>query len=258
VPHFEKMLYDNAQLCEVYALAFGDTKKPLYKRILQQTLAFVAREMTSPEGAYYSALDADSEGEEGKFYVWTDKEIDSALAGASDARLFKRVYGLNDPANFETTYHILVLKKPLAEQAKDLKLSEDELEAKLVPLRQRLLEARAKRPRPFLDTKVLTAWNGQMIAGAALAGQALGEKKYVEMAAKAADFILKNLRTRDGRLLRSYGAAPGQKSEARLNGYLDDYAYLVHGLLCLHDVTSEARYLDEAKALTDTMVKFLC
>jgi uncharacterized protein YyaL (SSP411 family) len=256
VPHFEKMLYDNAQLCEVYARAYADTKKPLYRRVVQQTLDFVAREMTSPDGAFYSALDADSEGEEGKFYVWTVKEVNAALAGATDLKLFRQVYGLDGPANFESKYHILVLKKPLAEQAKELKLSEEELEGKLAPLGLKLFEVRAKRPRPFLDTKVLTAWNGEMIAGAAVAGQLLGEKKYIEMASKAADFLLKNLRTKDGRLLRTYGAAPGRKAEARLNGYLDDYAYLVHGLLCLHDATGAARWLDEAKALTEVMVKF--
>jgi uncharacterized protein len=255
VPHFEKMLYDNAQLCEIYALAYAQTKKPLYKRVLQQTLGFLEREMTSPEGAFYSALDADSDGEEGLFYVWKDKELDSILSDPASIKLFKEVYGADEPANFEMTYHILVLKKSLAERARDLKLSEEELEAKLLPLRTKLFEARAKRPRPFLDTKVLTGWNGQMIAGAALAGQALGEKKAIEMAAKAADFLLKNLRTKEGRLLRSYGAAPGQKAEGRLNAYVDDYAYLVHGLLTLHDVTGEARWLDAAKTLTDTMIK---
>jgi uncharacterized protein YyaL (SSP411 family) len=255
VPHFEKMLYDNAQLLEVYARAFRETKKPEYRRVLEQTLAFVAREMTSPDGAFYSALDADSEGEEGRFYVWTKKEIDAVLTEKADADLFRQVYGAERAPNFEEKYHIPILPLPLAEQAKEMKLSEADLEAKLAPLRQRLFEARAKRPRPFLDTKVLTAWNGQMIAGAALAGQALGDQKAVAMATRAADFVLKNLRSKDGRLLRTYGAAPGQKAEARLNAYLDDYAFLVHGLLCLHDVTGEGRWLDEATALTDTMVK---
>ncbi len=255
VPHFEKMLYDNAQLCELYALAFAETKKPLYQRVLRQTLGFIAREMTSPEGAFYSALDADSEGEEGKFYIWTPKEVDTVLAGQTGLGLFKKVYGLSEPANFESRYHILCLKKSLADRAKELKRSEEELDQQLSPLRQKLFEVRAKRPRPFLDTKVLTAWNGQMIAAAALAGQALGDPKAIAAAGKAADFILKNLKTQDGRLLRTYGSAPGQKAEARLNGYLDDYAYLVHGLLTLHDVTGEGRFLDEARTLTETMVK---
>jgi uncharacterized protein YyaL (SSP411 family) len=256
VPHFEKMLYDNAQLCEVYADAYRRTKNPLYKRVLEGTMAFVARELTAPEGGFYSALDADSEGEEGKFYVWTAKQIDDALADKEGAALFKKVYGADGEPNFEGKYHILVLARPLAETAKGLKMSEAELEARLAPLRQKLLAARAKRARPFLDTKVLTAWNGQMIAGAARAGEALGDKAHIDRAVRAAEFVLKTMRTRDGRLLRTYGAAPGQKAEARLNGYLDDYAFLVHGLLTLHDVTKEQRWLDEAKALTDTMVKY--
>ncbi|HZY86719.1 MAG TPA: thioredoxin domain-containing protein [Gemmataceae bacterium] len=256
VPHFEKMLYDNAQLCEVYADAYRRTKSLLYKRVLEGTMAFVARELTAPEGGFYSALDADSEGEEGKFYVWTGKEIDAVLTDKEDAALFKKVYGADGKPNFEEKYHILVLAKPLAETAKGLKLTEGQLEARLAPLRQKLLAARSKRVRPFLDTKILTAWNGQMIAGAARAGGALGDKAHTDRAVRAAEFVLKTLRTRDGRLLRTYGAAPGRKAEARLNGYLDDYAFLVHGLLTLHDVTKDKRWLDEAKALTATMVKY--
>ncbi|HEV3236784.1 MAG TPA: thioredoxin domain-containing protein [Gemmataceae bacterium] len=255
VPHFEKMLYDNAQLAEIYALAFRTTKKEQYKRVLQETLGFVARELTSPDGAFYSALDADAEGEEGKFYVWTEKEIDAILTDKSDGELFKKVYGVEGPVNFESKFHILILSRSLADAAKEHKTTEDQLEAKLAPLRKRLFDVRAKRPRPFLDTKVLTAWNGEMIAGYALAGQILGEKAYVDAARKAADFILKNCRTKEGRLLRSYGARPGEKAEARLNAYLDDYAYFVHGLLNLHDATKEAKWLDESKVLTEQMIE---
>jgi uncharacterized protein YyaL (SSP411 family) len=258
VPHFEKMLYDNAQLCEVYAEAYQTTKKAQYRRVLEQTIAFIAREMTSPEGGFYSALDADAEGEEGRFYVWTTKEIDAALGDADKSVVseFKRDYGLNGEPNFESNYLILTLPLPLAERAKDLKLTEEQLDARLAPLRDKLFQLRAKRPRPFLDTKILTAWNGQMIAGLAVAGQVLGDKKAVDRATRAADFILKTMRTDQGRLLRSYGAAPGQKAEARIPGYLDDYAFLVHGLLCLYDATKEKRWLEEAKRLTDSMVQF--
>jgi hypothetical protein len=256
VPHFEKMLYDNAQLCEVYADAYRRTKNPLYKRVLEGTMAFVERELSAPEGGFYSALDADSEGEEGKFYVWTGKQIDEALGNKDDAALLKKVYGADGKPNFEEKYHILVLAKPLGETAAGLKMTGEQLEAQLAPLRAKLLAARAKRARPFLDTKVLTAWNGQMIAGAARAGEALGEKKYIDRAVRAAKFVLREMRTPDGRLLRSYGAAPGRKPAARLNAYLDDYAFLVHGLLTLHDVTKDKQWLDEAKALTDTMVKY--
>jgi uncharacterized protein len=254
VPHFEKMLYDNAQLLEVVAGAYQSTKNPAYQRVLRQTLAFVEREMTDPNGGFYSALDADADGEEGQFYVWTDKEINAALANKDDAALFKKVYGADGEQNFESK-RILVLPTSLADRAKELKTTPDQLEARLSPLRQKLLDMRAKRPRPFLDTKILTAWNGEMIAGEALAGQALGDKKPIETAARAADFLLTHMRAKDGRLLRTYGAAPGQKAAARLKGYLDDYAYLVHGLLCLHDATGDNRWLDEAKSLTDVMIQ---
>jgi uncharacterized protein YyaL (SSP411 family) len=252
VPHFEKMLYDNAQLVEVYADAYRATKNPFYRKVVQETLAFVGRELTSPDGAFYSALDADAEGEEGKPYVWTTKEIDAVLGG-QDAELFKQVYG--GKTNFEERFIILTLSSAVTDKATELKLTPEQLESRLVPLRQKLFAVRAKRPRPFLDTKVLTSWNGEMIAGYAVAGEALGDKRYVATATRAADFLLKTMRTQDGRLLRSYGAAPGQAAAARLNGYLDDYAYLVHGLLCLHDADGDKKWLDAAKALTDVIIQ---
>jgi uncharacterized protein YyaL (SSP411 family) len=255
VPHFEKMLYDNAQLVEVYAREYRATKEPLYRRVVQETLAFIGREMTSPDGAFYSALDADSDGAEGQFYVWTDAEIAGALPTPADAALIRSVYGADGKPNFEGKSHIFVLPQPLAEKARELKMTEAELNARLAPLRQRLLAARCWRPQPFRDTKVLTSWNGQMIAGYAVAGQALAEPRYVETASRAADFLLKRLRTPEGRLLRTFAARPGQSGEARLNGYLEDYAYLAHGLLCLHDATKERRWLEEARSLTDTMVR---
>jgi uncharacterized protein YyaL (SSP411 family) len=254
VPHFEKMLYDNAQLVEIYVTAYRQTKKPQYRRVIEETLAFVAREMTSPEGAFYSALDADSNGEEGRFYVWTDEEMDAVLKNKAEADLVKAIYGADGVANFEAKYHVFVLPRPLSEAAKDRKLTEEQLRQQLAPPLKKLFEARSQRVRPFLDTKVLTSWNGEMIAGYAVAGRALEEPKYIQTAARAADFVLKKLRTDDGRLLRTYGAAPGGKAEARLKAYLDDYAYLVHGLLCLHDATNEAKWLDAAKTLTDKMV----
>ncbi len=262
VPHFEKMLYDNAQLLEAYAQAYEETKNPLYQRVLQETVAFVKRELTAPEGGFYSALDADSEGAEGRFYVWTEKDLAEALQKPEDVELVKRVYSTNDKPNFEEKYFIPLLPRPLGETAKGMNLTEEELTARLEPLRRRLFEVRAKRERPFLDTKVLTSWNGQMIAGLALASRAIGKSQpapapnpYVNDAVRAADFVLRNLRTADGRLLRTWSTVPGQPGAAKLNAYLDDYAYLVHGLLCLHDATGHARWLDEAKALTEVMVK---
>jgi uncharacterized protein YyaL (SSP411 family) len=256
VPHFEKMLYDNAQLVRVYARAYGTSHAPPYRRVVQETLVFVSRELTAPEGGFYSALDAETGGEEGRYYVWTDQEIADALGDKADVDLVKKVYGADHGLNFESKYHIFVLPKPLAETAKELKLGEEELAARLAPLRQKLLDARARRSRPFRDTKILTGWNGQMIAGYAVAGQELHEPRYVEAAARAADFVLHTLRTKDGRLLRTFAAQPGQAGVARLNAYLEDYAYLVDGLLSLHDATEETKWLDEAKALTEVMVTF--
>jgi uncharacterized protein YyaL (SSP411 family) len=256
VPHFEKMLYDNAQLVEDYSQAYRATPNPLYRRIVDETLAFVAREMTSPEGAFYSALDADSSGVEGLFYVWTDAQINATLSNPDDAALVKKVYGADGPPNFERKYHILVRTRPLAEVAAELKLSEAQLQDRLALLRARLFDGRARRVRPFLDTKILTAWNGQMIAGYATAGKALQEPRYIAAAVRAAEFVLKNLRTKEGRLLRTYGLRDGKTPTARLNAYLDDYTFLVHGLLCLHEATGEQRWLTEARALTDTMVQF--
>jgi uncharacterized protein YyaL (SSP411 family) len=254
VPHFEKMLYDNAQLLEVYARAWNQTRKPLYKGIAEETMEFIRREMTSPEGGFYSALDAETGGEEGRFYVWTDEEIAQALPNKDDAAFVRSVYGADAGANFETRYHILFWPRPLAETAQALALTQEQLTSRLAPLRRRLLDARAGRPRPFLDTKILTAWNGQMIAGLAVAGQILTESSAITAAERAADFVLGNLRGAHGRLHRTYGARPGMHGEARLNAYLDDYAYLVRALLCLHDATGKRKWLDEAKALNDIMV----
>lgn len=246
VPHFEKMLYDNAQFVELYADACRADPRPEYKRVIAETLEFVRRELTSPDGAFYSALDADSEGEEGRFYVWTSKELDDALGAGEDARLFKKVYSAEQP-NFEGKYHVLRLARASADEP---------TLARLAPLRAKLLEARAKRERPFLDTKVLTGWNGQMIAAYARAGEVLKEPKYVAAAVKAADFLLTRMRTTDGRLMRVYAAKPGGQPEARGPAFLEDYAFLVHGLLTLHDATGEARWLDESKALTALMLKW--
>ncbi len=246
VPHFEKMLYDNAQLVELYADTYKADPKPAYKRVIAETLGFVAREMTSPDGAFYSALDADSEGEEGRYYVWTTKELDDALGGGEDAALFKRVYGVSQP-NFEGKYHVLRLADPPADEPTI---------ARLAPLRAKLLAARSKRERPFLDTKVLTGWNGQMVAAYARAGEVLKEPKYIQSAERAADFLLSKMRAKDGRLLRVYAAKPGEKPEARGPAFLEDYAFLVHGLLNLHDTTGQAKWLDGAKALSDLMTRW--
>ncbi len=254
VPHFEKMLYDNAQLVELYSEAFRTDPNPLYKRVVAETLAYTKREMTSPEGGFYSALDADSNHKEGEFYVWTSDEIKAILGNDSDVSFFRAVYGVTVP-NFEEKHHILKLPKPVAEIAKEMKISEAELLARLEPLKAKLMAVRAKRERPFLDTKIITSWNGQMIAGYAKAGEVFKEKSFTDAAIKSADFLLKSMRTKEGRLLRLYAAVPGEKPTPRGNGYLEDYAFLIHGLLNLYDATSDKKWLDEAKALTDTAMK---
>jgi hypothetical protein len=255
VPHFEKMLYDNAQLVELYADAYRVTPDPIYKRVVAETLSFVAREMTGPDGGFYSALDADSNGVEGEFYVWTPDDIKAALGNDADAGFVMAVYG-GDAPNFEDKFHIFRLPKPTADLAKELKLTEAELLAKLEPVKAKLLAHRAKRVRPFLDTKVITAWNGQMMAAYARAGEVFKEKAYLDTATRAADFLLTKLRDKDRRLLRLYAAVPGEKPAARGNAFLDDYAFLLHGLLTLHDATGEKKWLDESKTVADTLIKW--
>ncbi len=246
VPHFEKMLYDNAQLVELYAEAYRQKPNEHYRRVIAETLAFVAREMTAPEGWFYAALDADSEGKEGEFYVWTAKELDAILGSDDDAKLFRQVYALEKP-NFEEKQFILRLAKPLAD-AEQLK--------KFEPLKQKLFDVRAKRPRPFLDTKLITAWNGQMIGAYAKAGEVLKEPKYTQAAVKATEFLLKNLRNSDGRWLRIYAAKPGEKPSARVPAFLDDHAFLIQGLLNVHAATGEPKWLAEATKLSELQNKW--
>jgi uncharacterized protein YyaL (SSP411 family) len=256
VPHFEKMLYDNGQLAEIYAQAYAKTKDPLYRRVVEETLAYVRREMLSPEGAFYSSQDAETHHEEGRFYVWTEQEIDDALPNKDEAKLARKVFGADEPPNFEGKYHIFTLRRPLADVAADLKLTAAEAQARLAVVKRKLFEARGKRERPFVNRIAYTSWSGLMIAGFAEAGRALKEPAHVATAARAADFILARQVTKDGRLLHAYGAQPGKAPAAQGNGYLEDYAYLVHGLLALHEATGEKKWLDRARGLTDTMIRF--
>jgi uncharacterized protein YyaL (SSP411 family) len=210
---------------------------------------FVLREMTGEGGGFYAALDAESEHEEGKFYRWDKSEVEQALTPEEFA-IFAFCYGLDGAPNFEEKFYAPQLPRTLAELASQKKLSEAELEAQLVPIRQKLFEIRAKRPRPLTDTKVLTADNGLMIGGLADAGRILKEPRYVAAAEKAAEFVLTKLRQEDGRLYRTYGGG-----QAKLNGYLNDYAFLADGLIRLHQASGEARWLDEAEALTRKQIE---
>ena len=253
VPHFEKMLYDNAQLVELYSQAYMLNADPLDKRVVAETLAFMKREMMNQEGGFYSALDADSNHKEGEFYVWTVEEIKAVLGNDADVAFLFGVYGVTTP-NFEGKFHILRLPKPLPEIAKDRTMTEEQLLAKLEPLKKKLFEVRAKRERPFLDTKVICAWNGQMIAGCARAGEVFQNKEFTQMAVNAANFVLTKMRGPDGRLFRLWATVPGEKPAAKGTAFLDDYAFLIHGLLNLHDATGDKKWLDEAKALADLAI----
>jgi uncharacterized protein len=249
VPHFEKMLYDNAQLASVHLAAFEITHDPRWRDEAEATFAFVERRMTAPEGGFYSALDAETKAEEGAYYVWTPQEVKLTLGEGPDVDLFTEVYGLKGEPNFEGGRYVLHEPRTMAEQAKALKLTPEELEVRLRPLRSRLLAARDKRPAPLCDDKVLTSWNGLMIAAYADGYRVLKVEKYRDAALKAAGFLLDKLRLPDGRLLRTY-----RQGQAKLAAYLEDYAFLAHGLIRLHAATGDARWLREARAVTDRMI----
>jgi uncharacterized protein YyaL (SSP411 family) len=249
VPHFEKMLYDNAQLASAHLRAFAITKDPRWRAEAEATFAFVARSMTAPEGGFFSALDAETNHEEGAYYVWTKAEVKSVLGEGPDAESFARVYGLTGAPNFEGGRYVLFEPKPMADQAAALAMTPKELDARLAPLRVRLLAAREKRPAPLRDDKVLTGWNGLMIAAYAEGYRILQVEEYRRAAEKAAEFLLAKLRAGDGRLLRTY-----RLGQAKLPGYLEDYTFLAHGLLQLHAATRDGRWLHAAKSLTDRML----
>jgi len=248
VPHFEKMLYDQALLVIAYAEACQATGKQAYAEAARETLAYVLRDLASPQGAFYSAEDADSEGVEGKFYLWTVPEI-RRLLGPVDADLAIRAFGLQDGGNFAAEdaqapegASILHLPKPLDRLAIDLRLPEAALHERLEAIRQKLFDTRSRRVRPHRDDKILTDWNGLMIAALAKAAQALDEPRYAQAARGAADFILRELRRPDGRLLHAW--RDGSPSAAP--AHVDDYAFLTWGLLELYEATFDAALLDAA------------
>jgi uncharacterized protein YyaL (SSP411 family) len=247
VPHFEKMLYDNALLVRVYLEAYQVTGEEEYRQVVEETLGYVLREMTSPEGGFYSAQDADSEGEEGKFFIWMPREIAEVL-GPEDAPLVAAYYGVTERGNFEGR-NILHLARPAEEVAQAHGVSPERVHAAVERARRLLFAAREKRVKPGRDEKVLTAWNGLMLRAFAEAARVLGRAEYRATAEKNAAFLLATLR-RDGRLLRTY-----KDGRARLNGYVEDYAALADGLLALYEVTFEPRWFAEARTLAQEMVQ---
>ncbi len=245
-PHFEKMLYDNAQLARIYLHLFQITQDEFYKRIAVETLEYIKREMLDERGGFYTAQDADSEGVEGKFFVWTPQEI-AEIIGEDDARIFNFYYDATEDGNFEEK-NILNVKNSLEISAEQLKISQEELQKTLERGRKLLFETREKRIKPFRDEKVLTAWNGLMLATFAEASAILQSEDYLRIAKRNADFMTDNLQ-KDGYLLRSW-----KDGEAKLNGYLEDYANFADGLIELFQVSGAVKYLREAKRLADLMI----
>ena len=248
VPHFEKMLYDNALLAVCYVEAFQATGEPRYAQVVRETLDYVLREMTSPAGGFYSTLDADSEGEEGKFYVWSVAEIKQVL-GEERGALFCRVYDVTPGGNFEG-HNILNLPKTLAQEAALLHRNPDELAAEMAAARGELLQVRNKRVWPGLDDKVLTSWNALMIEALALAAGALGDDRYLKAAREAAEFLWNEMRRADGRLLHSW-----REGKAKFDAYLDDYTYFINALITLYEADFDERWIIRASALADMVLQ---
>jgi uncharacterized protein len=247
VPHFEKMLYDNAQLAKIYTEAHQFTGEAEYARIATETLDYVMREMQSPEGGYYSATDADSEGVEGKYFVWEPHEIEELLS-AEDAADFCAYYDVTAEGNWEGL-NVLRVQRPHAVVAEELGISETELRASLSRSIPILYEARSKRVPPLLDDKVLVAWNGLMIDAFAIAARVFPERGYAESAARAASFLLERLARPDGGLWRTHRAG-----KSHLFAYLEDYAYFIQGLVSLYEVSGDERFLTEAARLAERML----
>jgi uncharacterized protein YyaL (SSP411 family) len=243
IPHFEKMLYDNGFLLENYAREHARTGDPQAARIARQTAAFLAREMTSAEGSLWSAIDAETDGDEGAFYVWKSREL-TAVLGEDDAAFAAPLLGFAGPAIFEGDRHVLHVPEPWDELARRRRRETTDLLTEVDALRARLLAARGARPRPATDDKVQADWNGIAIAGLAVAGRLLGEPGFIAQAARAADFVLREMRPAGGPLLHVRRQGP-----ARVPAFLADYAFLVRGLLALHEATAEPRWLAAAAEL---------
>jgi uncharacterized protein YyaL (SSP411 family) len=248
VPHFEKMLYDQAILSRTYWEAYQVTGNQFYARLAEEIFEYVLRDMTHPEGGFYSAEDADSEGKEGKFYVWKPEEIKEVL-GQKEGELFCQIFDVTESGNFEGTESILHLQKSPELLAKIHNLTEEQLQDFLNTAKAKLFQTREKRIHPHKDDKILTDWNGLMIASLAYGYSVWGDKRYLRAAERSADFILDWLQ-KNGRLLKHYR---GQAAEVL--AYLDDYAFFIHGLIDLYQASFNPRWLKQATRLTDDMLK---
>ncbi len=244
VPHFEKMLYDNAQLIWLYAEAYHASGEQLFKEIGEETIRFCLREMKSEEGGFYSSLDADSEGEEGKYYTWGTAEINQILGNHSD--FIKKYYHIGGKGFWELGKNILIRTQSPEEFAKSQGLHPSAFKGILKPAKAKLLKVRNKRIHPGLDNKILTSWNGMMIKALADAYRVFGKNEYLEAAMQNAEFIMGKVMQAEGRLYHSYN-----KKKASINGFLEDYCFLADGLLELYQATFDEEYLRKAKLLAD-------
>jgi len=244
VPHFEKMLYDNAQLVSLYSQAFQETMNSYYQTIVEETLAFIERELTSEEGGFYSSLDADSEGVEGKFYVWTATELKKILG--KNAHIIIDYYNVTEKGNWENGVNILLKKNNDKVIAEKYKISENQLLLLIQEAKELLLKERKKRVRPGLDDKILTAWNGLMTKGYIDAYRAFDEEKYLKTALKNADFMNQKLKAVDNSLNRNY-----KKGKATINGFLDDYAFTIDAFIGIYQATFDEKWLRDALGLTE-------
>jgi uncharacterized protein len=250
VPHFEKMLYDNGQLVSLYSQAYQVTQNPVYKTVVEETLTFIERELTSPEGAFYSSLDADSEGEEGKFYVWKKAEIDSIPGDEKMAAVFDDFYEIKEKGNWEEGKNILHRRKPAAEVAQKHGISETELNDLIAKAKAKLLKARSGRVRPRLDDKALTAWNALMLKGYVDAYRAFGNPAYLEPALKNGKFIASKMLQDDFRLNRNY-----KDGNSVINAFLDDYALTIDAFVALYQVTFDEQWLQKAKGMMEYVLQ---
>ncbi|MHB8163829.1 MAG: thioredoxin domain-containing protein [Methanoregula sp.] len=254
VPHFEKMLYDQALLVMACTEAYQATKNPEYQKIVEEIISYVMRQLYSPEGAFFSAEDADSPEGEGAFYVWTLQELEQVL-GSDDAALAALVYGVTQQGNFQdpergTGYNILSRHQPLPAIAASLEIAEPELVMRIESIRSRLLAAREQRPRPSLDDKVLSDWNGLCIAALAQAGRVFNNPAYEEVAKTAMQFILARMRSSDGGLLHRY-----RDGDAAIPGFADDYAFIIHALIELYETTFNEQFLVTALELNKYFIE---
>jgi uncharacterized protein len=247
VPHFEKMLYDNALLTRIYLYAYQQTRNPFYRRVAEETLEYVIRDMTDRSGGFYSSEDADSEGEEGKFYVWTKAEIVSILGG-EDGAVFCEFFDVSEGGNFEHGKSILNTPRSIEEFAAEKSQAVDAIRKIIDQGKRKLFNSREQRVRPGRDDKSLAAWNGLMLTALAEAANILRRDDYREVAIRNAAFITTQL-MHDGRLLRTY-----KSGQAKLNAYLEDYAYVIEGFLAAYEATFDLKFFTQARELADTMI----